>query len=78
VMKQVLVVLKDSTIASKSGKDVRYRFWTEYKRVAEEHDSEFLDRCNFHRSRGPVSTLSSSGCLMFFLSTLLRSEWINP
>ncbi|KAG2346077.1 hypothetical protein BDR05DRAFT_858320, partial [Suillus weaverae] len=46
VMKEVLEVLKDSTIASKSGKDDRSRFWTAYKRVAEEHDGEFLERCN--------------------------------
>jgi hypothetical protein len=44
VMKQVLDVLQDSTIASKSGKDKRSRFWGVYKRVAEEHDSEFLER----------------------------------
>ncbi|KAG2054225.1 hypothetical protein BDR06DRAFT_884423 [Suillus hirtellus] len=43
-MKEVLEVLKDSTIASKSGKDERSRFWRVYKRVAEEHDSEFLER----------------------------------
>ncbi|KAG1767626.1 hypothetical protein EDD22DRAFT_285485 [Suillus occidentalis] len=44
IMKQVLDVLQDSTIASKSGKDARSRFWGVYKRVAEEHDSEFLER----------------------------------
>ncbi|KAG2135300.1 hypothetical protein DEU56DRAFT_396617, partial [Suillus clintonianus] len=44
VMKQVLGVLQDSTIASKSGKDHRSRFWGVYKRVAEEHDGEFLER----------------------------------
>jgi hypothetical protein len=43
-MKEVLEVLKDSTIASKSGKDERSRFWGLYKRVAEEHDDEFLER----------------------------------
>ncbi|KAG2036023.1 hypothetical protein BDR03DRAFT_867146 [Suillus americanus] len=43
-MKQVLDVLQDSTIASKSGKDKRSRFWGVYKRVAEEHDGEFLER----------------------------------
>ncbi|KAG2139293.1 hypothetical protein DEU56DRAFT_325785, partial [Suillus clintonianus] len=43
-MKQVLDVLQDSTIASKSGKDHRSRFWGVYKRVAEEHDGEFLER----------------------------------
>ncbi|KAG1761399.1 hypothetical protein EDD22DRAFT_779824 [Suillus occidentalis] len=45
-MKEVLEVLKDSTIASKSGKDERSRFWGLYKRVAEEHDDEFLERYN--------------------------------
>lgn len=44
VMKQVLDVLLDSTIASKSGKDDRSRFWGLYRRVAEEHDNEFLER----------------------------------
>ncbi|KAG2147484.1 uncharacterized protein EDB93DRAFT_1226688 [Suillus bovinus] len=44
VMKQVLNVLQDSTIALKSGKDNRSRFWGVYKRVAEEHDGEFLER----------------------------------
>ncbi|KAG1785817.1 uncharacterized protein HD556DRAFT_1279221 [Suillus plorans] len=44
VIKQVLDILRDSTIASKSGKDERSRFWGVYKRVAEEHDSEFLER----------------------------------
>ncbi|KAG2141947.1 hypothetical protein DEU56DRAFT_855456, partial [Suillus clintonianus] len=43
-MKQVLDVLQDSTIASKNGKDNRSRFWGVYKRVAEEHDGEFLER----------------------------------
>ncbi|KAG2157859.1 uncharacterized protein EDB93DRAFT_820878 [Suillus bovinus] len=43
-MKQVLDVLQDSTIASKSGKDNRSRFSGVYKRVAEEHDVEFLER----------------------------------
>ncbi|KAG1798901.1 uncharacterized protein HD556DRAFT_159701 [Suillus plorans] len=43
-MKQVLDILQDSTIVSKSGKDERSRFWGVYKRVAEEHDSEFLER----------------------------------
>ncbi|KAG2053058.1 hypothetical protein BDR06DRAFT_886714 [Suillus hirtellus] len=43
-MKQVLDILQDSTIASKIGKDKRSRFWGVYKRVAEEHDGEFLER----------------------------------
>ncbi|KAG2341018.1 hypothetical protein BDR05DRAFT_888993 [Suillus weaverae] len=43
-MRQVLEVLQDSTIALRSGKDKRSRFWGVYKRVAEEHDSEFLER----------------------------------
>jgi hypothetical protein len=43
-MKQVLKVLQDSTIVSKSAKDNRSRFWGVYKRVAEEHDGEFLER----------------------------------
>ncbi|KAG1720244.1 hypothetical protein EDB19DRAFT_1647257 [Suillus lakei] len=43
-MKRVLDVLQDSTIASRSGKDSRSRFWGVYKRVAEEHDGEFLER----------------------------------
>ncbi|KAG1865050.1 hypothetical protein DFJ58DRAFT_623522, partial [Suillus subalutaceus] len=46
VLKQVLVVLKDSTIVSKTGKDDRSRFWAAYKRVGEEHDDEFLERYN--------------------------------
>ncbi|KAG1847978.1 hypothetical protein C8R48DRAFT_779049 [Suillus tomentosus] len=33
-----------STIASKIGKDKRSLFWGVYKRVAEEHDGEFLER----------------------------------
>ncbi|KAG1763874.1 hypothetical protein EDD22DRAFT_802050, partial [Suillus occidentalis] len=45
-MKQVLKVLKESTIASKSGNDDRSRFWELYKRVAEEHDDDFLERYN--------------------------------
>ncbi|KAG1880564.1 hypothetical protein C8R48DRAFT_625253, partial [Suillus tomentosus] len=44
VMKQVLDILQDSTIASRIGKDKRSRFWGVYKRVAEEHDGEFLER----------------------------------
>ncbi|KAG2073812.1 hypothetical protein BDR04DRAFT_1009760 [Suillus decipiens] len=43
-MKEVLEVLKDSTIASKTGKDKRSRFWAAHKRVASEHDDEFLER----------------------------------
>jgi hypothetical protein len=42
-MKEVLVVLKDSTIASKNGKDSRSRFWGVYKRVTEEHDVNFYE-----------------------------------
>ncbi|KAG2093737.1 uncharacterized protein F5147DRAFT_538808, partial [Suillus discolor] len=45
VMKQALDIFKDSTIASKTGKDNRSRFWGLYKRVVEEHD-EFLERYN--------------------------------
>ncbi|KAG1785127.1 uncharacterized protein HD556DRAFT_1269448 [Suillus plorans] len=43
-MKQVLNILQDSTIASKIGKDKQSSFWGVYKRVAEEHDDEFLER----------------------------------
>ncbi|KAG1858525.1 hypothetical protein F4604DRAFT_1183773 [Suillus subluteus] len=46
VLQQVLDVLKDSTIASKTGKDDRSRFWAAYKRVAKEHDDEFLEQYN--------------------------------
>ncbi|KAG2039747.1 hypothetical protein BDR03DRAFT_859370, partial [Suillus americanus] len=45
-MKEVLDILKDSTIVSKTDKDARSRFWAAYKRVAEEHDDEFLYRYN--------------------------------
>ncbi|KAG2046850.1 hypothetical protein BDR06DRAFT_1034345, partial [Suillus hirtellus] len=45
IMRQVLDVLQDSTIASKIGKDNRSRFWGVYRRIAEEHDGEFLERC---------------------------------
>ncbi|KAG1894746.1 uncharacterized protein F5891DRAFT_1175915 [Suillus fuscotomentosus] len=44
VMKQVLDIPQDSTIALKIGKDKRSRFWGVYKRVAEEHDGESLER----------------------------------
>ncbi|KAG1838287.1 hypothetical protein DFJ58DRAFT_626677, partial [Suillus subalutaceus] len=44
VMKQVLDVLQISTIALKGSKDNRSRFWATYKRVAEEHNDEFLER----------------------------------
>ncbi|KAG1873480.1 hypothetical protein C8R48DRAFT_456435 [Suillus tomentosus] len=43
VMKQVFDILQDSTIVSKIGKDKRSSFWGVYKRVAEEHDGEFLE-----------------------------------
>ncbi|KAG1906367.1 uncharacterized protein F5891DRAFT_942306 [Suillus fuscotomentosus] len=43
-MKEVLKVLQDSTIASNTGTDERFRFWRVYKRVAEEHDSKFLEQ----------------------------------
>ncbi|KAG1745077.1 uncharacterized protein EDB91DRAFT_1200042 [Suillus paluster] len=46
VMERVLGVLQDSTIAFKGGKDDRSRFWGIYKRIAEEHDGEFLERYN--------------------------------
>ncbi|KAG1831509.1 hypothetical protein EV424DRAFT_1534193 [Suillus variegatus] len=46
VMKQALDVLKDSTIASKTGKDDRSHFWGLYKRVVEEHGDKFLERYN--------------------------------
>ncbi|KAG1844442.1 hypothetical protein C8R48DRAFT_542681, partial [Suillus tomentosus] len=44
VMKQVLDILQDSTIASKIGKDKQSSFRGVYKRVAAEHDDEFLER----------------------------------
>ncbi|KAG1815047.1 uncharacterized protein BJ212DRAFT_1431659, partial [Suillus subaureus] len=43
-MKKVLEVLQHSTFVSKSGKDDRSRFWELYGQVAEEHDSDFLER----------------------------------
>ncbi|KAG1745040.1 uncharacterized protein EDB91DRAFT_173492 [Suillus paluster] len=45
-MERVLDVLQDSAIALKGGKDDRSRFWGIYKRIAEEHDGEFLERYN--------------------------------
>ncbi|KAG2748316.1 hypothetical protein P692DRAFT_20874609 [Suillus brevipes Sb2] len=60
VVKQVLDVLKDSTIASKSGKDDPFRFWGLYKRVAEEHDDEFLERYNGDMDIVLVSAVSTS------------------
>jgi len=45
-MKKVLEVLQNSTIVPKtrSCKDDRSRFWQLYGQVAEEHDSDFLER----------------------------------
>ncbi|KAG1745045.1 uncharacterized protein EDB91DRAFT_1050244 [Suillus paluster] len=45
-MERVLGVLQDSTIALKGGKDDRSRFWGVYKRIAEEHNGEFLEQYN--------------------------------
>ncbi|KAG2151279.1 uncharacterized protein EDB93DRAFT_310138, partial [Suillus bovinus] len=44
VMKEVLDVLQNSTIASKSRKHNRSRFWGLYRRVAEELDDKVLDQ----------------------------------
>jgi hypothetical protein len=62
-MRQVLDVLQDSMIVSKSGKDDRSRFWGVYKRVAEEHDGEFLER--YTTDMDIVLIFVSLACLSF-------------
>ncbi|KAG1850121.1 hypothetical protein F4604DRAFT_1584847 [Suillus subluteus] len=66
-MKKVLEVLQNSSIVPKaqSGKDNWSRFWELYGRVAEEHDSDFLERYSKDMDSillfsGLFSTVSSS------------------
>ncbi|KAG1841585.1 hypothetical protein F4604DRAFT_1536923, partial [Suillus subluteus] len=44
VVKDVLDVPKDLTIASKAGEDPHSSFWTVYKKIAEEKDQDFLEQ----------------------------------
>ncbi|KAG1818248.1 hypothetical protein EV424DRAFT_1512917 [Suillus variegatus] len=69
-MKQVLDVLQDSTIASKTGKDQLSRFWGVYKRVSEEDDSEFLER---YTTDMDIVLIFVSSALMFDQSGLFSA-----
>lgn len=66
-MEKVLDVLQNSTIASMSDEDNRYRFWGLYGQVAAEHDQKFLDRY----TNDMESILLFVG---FAPSSLIRSE----
>ncbi|KAG2340423.1 hypothetical protein BDR05DRAFT_889998, partial [Suillus weaverae] len=45
-LEQILDVLRGSTIAEERGKDFNSKFWATYKKVANEHDDDFLSRAN--------------------------------
>ena len=45
-LKQILDVLRGSTIAEERGGNVQSKFWATYKKVSDEYDSDFLDRAN--------------------------------
>jgi len=46
LLKQILDVLQNSTIAEERGHDVLSNFWAAYKKVSTEYDSDMLERCN--------------------------------
>jgi hypothetical protein len=73
-MKKVLEVLQDSTIVSKSGKDNRSRFWRLYEQVAEEHDSDFLER--YSKDMDSILLFVGLPCLYLTrFQTDIRSVW---
>jgi hypothetical protein len=45
-LKDILEVLRGSTIAGESGKGIESKFWATYKKVSNEYDDDFLDRAN--------------------------------
>jgi hypothetical protein len=45
-LKQILDVLRGSTIAEELGKGVESKFWATYKKISNEHDDDFLERSN--------------------------------
>ncbi|KAG1740526.1 uncharacterized protein EDB91DRAFT_1053208, partial [Suillus paluster] len=45
-LEQILDILRGSTIVEERGKDVDSKFWATYKKVANEHDDDFLARAN--------------------------------
>jgi len=44
ISQQLLDTLQSSNIVEKGAGDDRSRFWTVYKKVADEHDNEFFER----------------------------------
>lgn len=46
LLQEIVEVLKSSTIVEEKGKDVRPKFWAEYKKVSSEFDDNMLDWCN--------------------------------
>lgn len=46
LLQDIIELLKSSTIVEEKGKDVRPKFWAEYKKVSGEFDDNMLDWCN--------------------------------
>jgi hypothetical protein len=75
-MKKVLEVLKNSTIVpkSRSGKDNRPDFWEMYRQVAEEHDSDFLER--YFKDVNSILRFVGLPCLsLTWFQADIRSVW---
>jgi len=45
-LKQILDVLRGSTIAEAHGGDAESKYWATYRKISDEFDDDFLDRAN--------------------------------
>ncbi|KAG1768529.1 hypothetical protein EDD22DRAFT_233868 [Suillus occidentalis] len=66
-LKEILNVLRGSTIVEAHGKDVKSKFWTTYKKVSNEYDDDFLERA--HGDIGIILTFA--GLLSAVISTFI-------
>lgn len=67
ILKEILNVLRGSTIVEAHGKDVKIKFWTTYKKVSNDYDDDFLERA--HGDIGIILTFA--GLLSAVVSTFI-------
>ncbi|KAJ8579880.1 hypothetical protein M405DRAFT_722626, partial [Rhizopogon salebrosus TDB-379] len=46
LLRQIVEVLQNSTIAEERGQDPLSRFWAAYKKVSDDYDGDMLERFN--------------------------------
>ncbi|KAG1790013.1 uncharacterized protein HD556DRAFT_1243012, partial [Suillus plorans] len=66
-LQHILSLLSSSSIAEKHSKDIKSKFWTTYKKVADEYDDDFLQRA--HGDIGVILTFA--GLLSAVISTFI-------